>query len=180
MGKKKNNISPHQNQLPRKRFIPMLVLILIGLVTLIFFREYIKPSMRNVLHVVDNGLRKDLIYLIGAIIGVVHYYYQSKNEEGKYEAVRFFSGLFTSIATAVGYAVLINSAMNIASGTMKEYFFEIPYFVKIESIDYLTIALVSLFIVFIGGYLLYKMVLEILFDFVQSPSHMTKAEKREE
>ena len=78
--------------------------------------------------------------------------------------MRPFTGLFTSIATAIGYAYMMNSALNFAIGIVNDLVLSKPFFVDKTQVDYVAILLITTFIIFLSGYLLWKLAEDSLFE----------------
>ena len=73
------NIIPQQKQLSRKRFIPMLVLFVIGIV-LIFLKDSTKTTVLIVANILESKYREGLIFLAAGIIGILHFYHVGKKK----------------------------------------------------------------------------------------------------
>jgi hypothetical protein len=165
-----NKITPPQKKLTRKRFIPVIILISIGII-LIFFKDSTKNTVCAVITVLQTSYRASIINLLGASIGVLHFYYIGRlNDKITSDVIRLVSGLFSSIATAIGYAYMMNSGLNFAIGIVDDLFLSNPFFIHPDQIDYVAISLVTLFIIGISGYLLWKLAEDFLFEIVQQSS----------
>lgn len=159
-----------QKQLSKKRFIPMLVLIAIAII-LCPFPNLTMTIVDGFINILELKYRESIISFSGVIIGIFHFYHVGRHSD-KYPIgmMRSLTGLFTSIATPIGYAYMMNKGLNFAIGVANDFFRAKPFFTEPEKVDYLPLALVTIFIVFISGYLLWKMAEDFLYEIAKPTS----------
>jgi flagellar biosynthesis protein FlhB len=156
-----------KKQLSKKRFIPLLIFFVIGII-LIPFKDSTPKIIHACTELLETKYRGSIINFSGILIGFSHFYYVGRhNEKLSTGFMRILLGLFTSIGTALGYAFMMNKGLDFAIGVLNEFFGIKPFFVCQDKIDYFSLSLVTIFIVFIAAYLLWKMAEESLSEIAQ-------------
>ena len=152
---KKKIVAP--SKLPWKRFVFMGLPMLIGFVGIYYDKASLEFT-KKLLTLLSDDKRTVAVYFVGIIIGILHFYYVGRHSsEVRSAAMRMFSGLFTSIATAIGYSLMLNSSLNFSIGVVSELLLNEKFFIDISKVDYITTLIVSLFIAYIATHLLVKM-----------------------
>lgn len=158
-----------QKKLSWRRFIPMMIICAVAIVG-ICFKDSTKTTVCIVANVIQTSYRSSIINALGIIIGISHFYYVGRHNEKDSIHIRLFTGLFTSIATAIGYAYIMNSGLNFAVGIVNDVFLSKPFFVDNTHVDYVPMALITIFIIIVSGYLLWKLAEESIYEIVNPSS----------
>lgn len=112
----------------------------------------------------DSPIRYRLITLIGIFVGIIHYnFYGRKLNEYKVGWANILLSFFKSLVSSYGYAYVVNKALNVGSGVLKERFLHEKFFNDPSKVDFVSFGLVALLIVFIGCWEIWKMINEAFF-----------------
>lgn len=162
-------------KLSYKRFIPMLLIMLLGL----FFIVTGKAStevFKYSINIFDCSYRSEVIYFIGGVIGLFHYWHITKDKQESVNIIINTSiGFIDSIGSAIGYAFIIDKGMNLGEGLLKEVFKIKQYFYNPDDVDYYSIGFVIASVIFIGAFRLYRMAQESVFEITHSFKDATPA-----
>jgi len=159
----------------------MIVVMAIGCV-LYFTRNFYLKLLNATIVVLDGDNRENIIYLIGFIIGILHYFFVTREQkENKNLFVSTSMIWVNSIASAFGYSFILNRGVNLTVGLSKDYFRIEPFFVHPEKVDHLTLLIISLIATYTGGFYLFRMakqcVVEIAHPTVIPVADMKKNEQ---
>lgn len=151
-------------KLSYKRFIPMLILMGIGLFLIVTGRATLDVFKYGI-NVFDFNFRTEIIYFIGFVVGGFHYLFITKDkQESRNVIINTSIGFIDSIGSALGYSFIIDKGMNVASGLLKEIFGIKQFFFNSDEVDYYSLGFVVLAVIVIGTVRLYQMAHEAVFE----------------
>jgi hypothetical protein len=164
-----------------RRFIITSILITIGLI-LLLDKTLSALVSSSILSLLDNEIRSSAIYIFALIVGALYYFFVGKNKpENRFLFFSTSMGLVDSIASAIGYSFIINKGINFALGVYKDYFHIDKFFVHPEQVDHITLFIVSIVAISIGGLRLFKMLEQFIFEFAyETVTPISDEEKNKE
>jgi len=103
--------------------------------------------------------------MIGIGVGVFHYIYhvRKKNEHGTGWA-NILVSLGKCLFSGIGYSIIVNAALNVGVGLLKEKFSDLKFFRDPSLIDFVSFGIMSLVIVLLGCWEIWKMFKEAAFN----------------
>jgi len=155
-------------KLSRKRFIPLFCMLAIGVIG-VCWKDSTIYSIKCAIQLLQHPFRQGIIYSIGLVIGISHFYYVGLDKGHHLGFMGFSTGVFSSIANAVGFSFMMNKGLSFSIGVIGDSLKIKPYFVDGTDIDYITLSLVSFLVVFLSGYMLWKLAEEFLYE-IKHPS----------
>jgi hypothetical protein len=155
-------------KLSYKRFIPMVVLMATGGFFIVTGKAD-ADIFKYGIDVFDYQFRSEIIYFITIVVGFFHYYNITRDEqESKNIFINTSFGFIDSIGSAVGYGLIIDKGMNVASGLLKEIYGLQQFFNDAASVDYFSIGSVVIAVIVIGTVKIYQMGKESVFEITHS------------